>query len=102
MTTHFILEKKFILLYLALLLFIQGNSQATASIPHLKKTGNVTQLIVHDKPFLILGGELGNSTASVNAYMQPIWPQLKARQLNTVLMPVYWELVEPQENNFDF
>ncbi len=72
------------------------------SAPHLEKNKNVTQLIVHDKPFLIRGGELGNSSASVNAYMQPVWPKLNAMQLNTVLMPVYWELIEPEENKFDF
>jgi beta-galactosidase GanA len=58
--------------------------------------------MVHDKPFLILGGELGNSAASARAYMQPIWSKLKAMHLNTVLMPVYWELMEPEENKFDF
>jgi Domain of unknown function (DUF5597) len=29
-------------------------------IPHFEKKGNTTQLIVKDKPFLILGGELHN------------------------------------------
>lgn len=72
------------------------------STPHLEKNKNGTQLIVHDKPFLIRGGELGNSSASVNAYMQPVWPKLNAMQLNTVLMPVYWELIEPEENKFNF
>ena len=33
-------------------------------IPHLRRTGEVTQLYVDGNPFLILGGELGNSTAS--------------------------------------
>ena len=34
------------------------------SIPHLQKKGSTQELIVDGKPFLILGGELGNSTAS--------------------------------------
>ncbi len=70
--------------------------------PHLEKNKNGTQLIVQNKPFLIRGGELGNSSASVNAYMQPVWSKLKNMQLNTVLIPVYWELIEPEENKFEF
>ena len=73
-----------------------------SSIPHLAKNGAYTQLIVDDKPFLILGGELGNSSASSNEYMRPIWPKLKQMNLNTVIAPVYWELMEPVESKFDF
>jgi len=71
-------------------------------MPHLVKTGPSTQLLVDGKPFLILGGELGNSAASSTAYMQPMWPKLRAMRLNTVIAPVYWELMEPQEGKFDF
>jgi hypothetical protein len=76
--------------------------QTQQSIPHLEKRGNVTQLIVDGKPFLILGGELYNSSSSSLSYMQPIWPKLAALHLNTVVTPVSWELVEPQEGKFDF
>ena len=73
-----------------------------SSIPHLAKKGNTTQLIVHEKPFIILGGELGNSTATTIQNMETVWPRLIAMNLNTVLIPVYWELIEPQEGEFDF
>ncbi|MDR3339858.1 MAG: DUF5597 domain-containing protein [Candidatus Symbiothrix sp.] len=72
------------------------------ALPHLKKQGTATQLIVDGKPFLILGGELSNSSASSLSYMEPIWSQLAAQQLNTVLAPICWENVEPQEGKFDF
>ena len=75
---------------------------AQTPLPHLQKKGDATQLIVHGKPFLILGGELGNSSASSMEYMAPIWPKLKAMHLNTALAPVYWELIEPEEGQFDF
>src|SRR5204863_3523870 len=73
-----------------------------SSIPRLAKNGAYTQLIVDDKPFLILGGELGNSSASSNEYMRSIWPKLKQMNLNTVIAPVYWELMEPTEEKFNF
>jgi len=50
----------------------------------------------------MLGGELGNSSASSLAYMQPIWPKLQQMHVNTLLTPVYWELMEPEEGRFDF
>jgi beta-galactosidase GanA len=49
---------------------------------------------------LILGGELGNSSASSERYMAPHWPRLKQMHLNTVLAPVSWELIEPTEGHF--
>lgn len=71
-------------------------------IPYLQKKGTATQLIVHGKPFIILGGELGNSTATTMKNMQSVWSRLTAMNLNTVLVPVYWELIEPYEGEFDF
>ncbi|HEU5403732.1 MAG TPA: beta-galactosidase [Terriglobales bacterium] len=80
-----------------------GNAQsANDGIPHLQKHGTATELVVNGKPFLMLAGELRNSSASSLDYMRPIWPKLAAIPLNTVLTPVYWELVEPTEGKFDF
>ncbi|MDR1407176.1 MAG: DUF5597 domain-containing protein [Tannerella sp.] len=75
---------------------------AAGKIPRLQKQGTATQLIVDGKPFLVLGGELRNSSASSLSYMEPVWAQLTAQNLNTVLTPVSWELIEPQEGRFDF
>ena len=77
-------------------------SFAQQDIPHLEKHGRVTQLMVDGKPFLILGGELLNSSSSSVSYMQPIWQKLAAMHLNTVVAPVAWETIEPQEGKFDF
>ena len=70
--------------------------------PHLEKRGPVTQLIVKGEPFLALASELRNSSASSPAYMEPLWENLKAGGMNTVLAVVTWEQVEPVEGQFDF
>ena len=78
------------------------HKQNQHSIPYLKKQGKTTQLVIDGKPFLILGGELGNSSFTSLEYMEPIWTKLKTMNLNTVLAPVYWELIEPTESQFNF
>jgi hypothetical protein len=77
-------------------------AQQKKSLPHLSSNNGVTQLYVEGKPFLILGGELGNSSASDMNYLRPYWQNLRNMHLNTVLAPVYWELMEPIEGRFDF
>ena len=79
-----------------------GAAASAADIPHLQKHGAATQLIVGGEPFLILGGELGNSTSSSREYLAPYWATLTTMHLNTVLAPVSWELIEPDEGRFDF
>lgn len=68
----------------------------------LLKQGTATQLVVDDKPFLILGGELGNSSAACVQDVERIFPKLQRMGLNTVLVPAYWDLTEPSEGKFDF
>lgn len=84
-----------------LILFFQGVYSQSA-IPNLQKKGNKTQLIVNGKPFIIRGGELGNSSATSMESMEPIWQKLADMNLNTVLTPIYWELIEKEEGSFDF
>jgi hypothetical protein len=85
--------------------FIAVGALSTAgaqTIPQLRKQGTATQLVVDGRPFLIRGGELGNSTASDLVRMRAMWAKLKAMNLNTVIAPVYWEFLEPREGQFDF
>ena len=50
----------------------------------------------------ILGGELSNSAATSIEDIDRVMPRMRALGLNTVLVPVYWELTEPEEGRFDF
>lgn len=79
-----------------------GSDEAGTASPHLQTIGGVTRLMVDDKPFLSLAGELRNSSSSNLEYMESIWPKLVQMNLNTVLVPVSWELVEPEEGKFNF
>ncbi len=74
----------------------------SAQLPHLQKQGTATQLIVEGKPFLMIAGELHNSTCGGFEYMKPVWKRLAAKNLNTVVGTASWELVEPTEGKFDF
>lgn len=89
------------IILIALLSFISWSS-ATAQKSRLQQQGTATQLIVDGKPFLILGGELGNSSASCPEDIERIFPKLERMGLNTVLVPAYWDLTEPVEGQFDF
>jgi beta-galactosidase GanA len=94
------MKKIFILSILILSAFLL--SAQVPRIPRLENQGNTTRLIVNDRPFLILGGELHNSSTSGTTYMRPIWERMRQKNLNTVFAPVYWELLEPEEGKFDF
>ena len=49
---------------LILLLFTCWQVTAQNNIPHLAKKGNATQLMVDNEPFLMIAGEVHNSSAS--------------------------------------
>jgi len=83
------------------LLALGAATAADPAQPHLTRQGTATQLIVNGRPFLVRGGELGNSTGEP-AYLRAFWPKLKGLGLNTVLVPVYWDTLEPREGQYDF
>ncbi|HEY5474949.1 MAG TPA: beta-galactosidase, partial [Candidatus Limnocylindrales bacterium] len=80
---------------------VAGPLRQGAAPPHLVRQGSATQLVVDGAPFLILGGEVGNSSGEAD-FLRESWPMLRALNLNTLLAPVYWDRTEPVEGQFDY
>ncbi len=70
--------------------------------PHLRRNGAATQLFVDGRPMLLTAGEVDNSSGTSRAWMAPIWEKCAQAKLNTVLAAVPWDLLEPEEGQFDF
>jgi hypothetical protein len=93
--------KKLILSALVLgSLNLQTRAQSN-DIPHLEKRDDRFALIVDGKPFLLLGGQINNSS-SWPATLPDAWIAAEAIHANTVEAPVYWEQIEPKKGAFDF
>ena len=86
-------------LFLSLLLLLMAASSQAQ--PKLEKKGNTAHIVAEGKPMLMIGGEMGNSSASTLKDVQQYFAHLQRLGLNTVLAPVSWELIEPREGEFD-
>jgi beta-galactosidase GanA len=88
--------------YLTLFILLAASTTlGAAELPYLRKQGTATQLIVDSQPFLMRGGELDNSSGEP-AYLRRSWPKLKALNMNALVAPVYWNVIEPTEGKYDF
>ena len=86
----------------AILCVLLGMGMASAQTSSLRSHGDAVQLMVEGRPFIILGGELGNSSAACPQDIVQNFAKLRRMGLNTVLVPAYWDLTEPVEGEFDF
>lgn len=59
-------------------------------------------ITANGKPFIMIAGEVHNSNSSSVAYMEGVWDKAEALGLNSLLLPVTWEMLEPEEGVFDF
>lgn len=72
------------------------------NIPVLIQQGDKKILMVKGEPFIALAGEVHNSDSSSPKYMDKIWNIAENLGMNTLLLPVTWEMIEPKEEMFDF
>ena len=72
-----------------------------ADTPKLVQKDGRYALMVDGRPYLILGGQIHNSSGWPSELPQ-VWESMAALHANTVEAPVYWEQFEAQEGHFDF
>jgi len=72
-----------------------------ADAPKLVQKDGRYALTMDGRPYLILGGQIHNSSAWPSELPQ-VWESMAALHANTVEAPVYWEQFESQEGHFDF
>jgi hypothetical protein len=69
--------------------------------PQLVQKDGRYALMVEGRPYLILGGQIHNSSSWASELPQ-VWQSMAALHANTVAAPVYWEQLEAQPGHFDF
>jgi hypothetical protein len=89
-----------ILIAIAVSLTLVSHSFAEDAPKLVQKDGRYA-VMVDGHPYLILGGQIHNSSAWPSELPQ-VWDAMAALHANTMEAPVYWEQMEAQEGRFDF
>lgn len=67
-------------------------------LPEIRMDGGIATLYVNEEPFQAFAGEVHNSAAYDPGRMETeIWRKMDQTSLNTLIVPVYWETMEPEE-----
>lgn len=92
------MKRTFILISTLLALSLRLQAQES----ELRDYQGARRLFWRGEPFLMLSGELHNSTSSTYGYLSQTMESLKAMHLNSVIVTVEWDQLEPVEGKFDF
>ena len=72
-------------------------------IPEIRYDNGIATLYVKGTPYFAFAGEVHNSSAESLEYMeQNVWPKIEDLHMNTLIVPIYWDRVEPKKDHFCF
>jgi len=86
---------------LLLAAFARTIAAQTTEAPRIVLKDGRYALLVDGRPFLMLGGQIHNSSAWPSELPQ-VWESIAALHANTIEAPVYWEEFESQEGHFEY
>ncbi|HET7101973.1 MAG TPA: beta-galactosidase, partial [Terriglobia bacterium] len=87
--------------WVGLLALIVLPTARAAEAPKVVQKDGRYALMVDGQPYLVLGGQIHNSSAWPSELPQ-VWESMAALHANTVEAPVYWEQFEAEEGHFDY
>ena len=99
-----VLSRRFVLSFFAAILLVAIIAPPwplQAQAPQIVQKDGHYALLVDGKPYLVLGGQIHNSSGWPSELPQ-VWESMAALHANTVEAPVYWEQLEATEGQFDF
>lgn len=98
------MKKSIFLLFAVLAAFMttEAYSQQKHSITTLETINGTKRLVQDGKPFIMLGGEMHNSSSSTPLAAESSYRTAKQMGMNSVITVVSWEQLEPEEGKFDF
>jgi hypothetical protein len=86
---------------LFLTLVILSSTHIFGQLPSIATGDGHHTLLVDNQPYLILGGQVHNSSAWP-ALLPNVWSSAVELHLNTLEVPIYWEQLEPQPGQYDY
>jgi beta-galactosidase GanA len=81
---------------------LPGCAQSAPPIPRIENHDGQFTLLVDGQPFLLLGGQAHNSSATNPDDLKAPMDAMVDVHANTIEVPIYWELMEPEPGKFDF